>query len=188
MKGKALALFFLTILTGCGYHLQKSRTAVFVPYIEGDSLGLLTSALEYQVAASPVFYLSEAGAPLQVKVEEKTQVIGYQRDIEGSSQNDRLLPNEAKRMATAIVTFNKTHFRVESAVCFDFIDSDALQDVTFFLDGSRLSTLQFSLGQLDSREGAFANASQALYTKLSEKIVDKLLFLQIRDQGPCTMQ
>ena len=95
----------------------------------------------------------------------------------------RLYPDEGRKTITALVTLQdfKTKqplikpFRVTSQTSYDFVNPVAKKDIEFIdLNGIKKSTLQYSLGQLDSEEGARGEASNLLYQDLAFKIAEVL--------------
>ena len=181
-------------LYGCGYHfegsqetLTSSSLGISIPYVMGDQEGKLTDALIKQVSLSGFFhYQADAHLQLQASIlQDQNEQIGYQYDrdpIKGSLIK-RLIPNEGRRELVVEISLidlreNQTllgPLKVKGSSDYDFVNSDSIRD-TSFIDpsGKRESVLFFSLGQLDSFEGASASAATPLYQKLSQKIVQGL--------------
>lgn len=183
------ASFFL-LLTGCGgYHLitPQSIYKVCVPFIEGDKTGAITQAVTTELVHTGLFRLCGEGAPYQLTVkivEDRFDDISYQYDVEASNQAsvNRLVPNQSRRTVKAFVSLENRRrgccvidaFEVSSSVQIDYVNSESLGDLAFNLDGVSTSVLDFSLGQLDSVEGARANSVIPLARDLAHKISEGL--------------
>lgn len=177
-------------LTSCGYYWQHPEElsayyrTLSVPYIIGDLEGLFTDELVKAVGRSSQFtYSKEGEIILEGKLtNDQTTHIGWQYDrdpVKGERIN-RLIPNEGRREVT--VQFSLVSVRtgqvlygpidVTAYTDYDFVDSDSLFDTSFLTPkGGRQSVLFFSLGQLDSTQGAQNAVLKPLYRKLAEKIV-----------------
>lgn len=119
-------------------------------------------------------------------VKEHTDQIGYEYDRHALSSQieDRLLANEARRTLIAIAslrdrTTGELIFGPEEVSGegeYDYLNGDS---VTFygFVDsaGMPTSVLQFSLGQLDSVDGASTDALTPAYRMLSQRLASGLL-------------
>lgn len=188
---KLLNFCFLLFLTGCGYHFEDPDQlgahfqTISVPYIEGDLDGMLTDALIKAVALSNQFAYAKGGELiLEGEItSDQTSHIGWQYDRSPttSERQNRLVPNEGRReiaLSFSLISARtgKTLYGpivVKASSDFDFVDSDSLLDTSFVTPtGGRQSTLFFSLGQLDSVEGAKAAVLTPLYQKLAYKIVE----------------
>ena len=89
------------------------------------------------------------------------------------------MPQENRRSLTAQVILTRGDeevvvgpLNITSSAEYDFIDVNSLKTVSFINDqGKREKTISFSLGQLDSVEGAQDAARSPLYRQLAQKIV-----------------
>ncbi|MCB1085095.1 MAG: hypothetical protein KDK60_03230 [Chlamydiia bacterium] len=191
MRVLLLLLLISFAVVSCGYRLGgedslASQTTISIPYVQGDDDGLLTETLIRAIAANPQFsYVSKGGVlSLEAKIiSDRCDHIGYQydRDPLTGARIHRLVPNEGRR--EIIVEFSLVNARsnvviippttVKASSDYDFVDSDSLQDTSFLNRwGARESALFFSMGQLDSMEGAQAAARKPLYAQLVQKIID----------------
>lgn len=179
--------------SSCGYHVDDDESlttslTLSVPYFSGDKDGALTDAVIKALALSGKFNYSnhESALTLEGKILQDTcENIGYQYDrnpISGTRKN-RLIPNEGRRdimvQITVIDNFSKKiicgPFNISAYSDYDFVDSDSLQDASFVdRKGMRDSALFFSLGQLDSMDGAMAASQAPLHRRLAIKIVEGL--------------
>ena len=190
MRPLLLLLCSACALTGCGYHLQDTpRLSMSIPYVCGDEEGKLTDALVKQVARSCEFvYAPNRTGTLVLEgeiIKDTREYIGFQfdrRPVSGERVN-RLVPNEERREVTVRLTLFDARtgkiiygpFDVKESSDYDFVDPDSLRDVSFIdRRGRRQSSLFFSLGQLDSREGAGQVALDPLYKKLAYVVVEGL--------------
>jgi hypothetical protein len=179
-------LLSLIVLSSCGYHTDTQEETLSVPYFEGDTDGKLTDSVIRAVTASGNFeYLGRGGhLLLEGKVVSDTDHhIGYQferRPISGKRVH-LLVPNEGRREIIVEMTLIDTRTqkivygpqRISAYGDFDFIDSDSLRDASFInTDGVRESSLFFSMGQLDSVDGAKGAALDSVYRQLALKIVE----------------
>jgi hypothetical protein len=182
----SLTFFVLLLLCGCGYRCTDrdanlSAMRIQVPYIAGDTSALLNNELVYQLAASGKFYPVQSGgdAIVQVEIIENTHDrIGfrYDRDNPKGRLEKNLLGVENRRFITAkVCVLDATSGRpllepqeVSAAVDYDYTDPGSPRDLLLRSD---IPMMEFSLGQLDSREGAHDAAAKPLFQKLSQKIV-----------------
>ncbi len=183
-------LVFLILLTSCSYQLEQRGSfseniaTLSIPFIKGDLDGKLTEAIIKQIAyAGDYRYVSHEGDYLlEINIlSDNNDQIGYQYDRASGSGKliKHLEPNEGRRGIT--VNIQLIHAITQAILLpltqvsaysdFDFVDSDSIQDVSFMnLRGTRDSVLSYSLGQLDSKEGALDAASYPLYQALGKKI------------------
>jgi Lipopolysaccharide-assembly len=178
------------VLSACGYRAEGGRsghvTTITVPYVQGDAEGELTDQLIKQLSASGRFEVVQRGGCLCLNVsliDNSSERIGYQysRDDTKRKLHKNLLATENRRLVTAEVTLVNTVSEeillgpslVKASAEYDYIDSGSLRDLTFInSQGKKEKTLTFSLGQLDSIEGAQDDAAVPLYRALAQKIVD----------------
>ncbi len=67
-------------------------------------------------------------------------------------------------------------YAITASSDYDYIDGDSIQDLTFVdTQGVFTTVLPFSLGQLEPVESAQEAATQPLYRRLAQKIVDRFL-------------
>lgn len=185
-----LLLSLLALLTGCGYHSEDPNQfsanyqTLAVPYIVGDQEGLLTDELIKAIALSGQFTYSENGELIlegKIKTDQTTHIgWQYDRDPITAKRINRLIPNEGRREVsvefslisarTGKCIYGPTEIKADST--YDFIDPDSPLDISFLNSAKeRQSVLFFSLGQLDSSEGAQNAALAPLYRKLAYKII-----------------
>jgi len=190
-----LILLNLFFLTSCGYHTEDSNSrTISIPYVKGDQEGLLTDALVKAVSLSNQFTYAK-GAELTLEAEivyDRTEHIGWKYDRKPTSGEriNRLVPSEDRREVTirfslisersGKVIYGPTEVTADSA--FDFVDSDSSLDTSFITpSGRRSSALFFSLGQLDSAEGAKHAALTPLYRKLAHKTIEGIENISFRN-------
>jgi len=59
---------------------------------------------------------------------------------------------------------------------YDYYDPESIRDLSFVTNqGYRIATINFSLGQLDSIEGAVDDVAVPVYHSLAQKIVDGII-------------
>jgi hypothetical protein len=161
---------------------------VTVPYVQGDSDGSLTNELIRALAASGTFECVRQGGRYVLKVAvtaDSSQRIGsrYDREDPSGKLKKNLIPTESRRTLTAEVSLIDAATDeilvgpavVEACAEYDYVDSSSITDLSFVdPGGGRRTVINFSLGQLDSIEGAQDDASAPLYRRLAQKIVDSL--------------
>ncbi|MCB1109487.1 MAG: hypothetical protein KDK64_00755 [Chlamydiia bacterium] len=161
---------------------------ISVPYFKGDDKGFLTDTVVKALVSSGNFnYANKGGAMVLegVIVSDTCEHIGYQYDRHPVSGEriHRLIPNEGRREIMVQITLIDSRslktlygpFVVSASSDYDFVDSDSLQDASFInRRGVRESVLFFSLGQLDSVDGAKAASLDPIYHRLAQKITEGL--------------
>lgn len=184
--------FVFLLLYGCGYHLGQGDQpfpTISLPYVEQDLDGELTAELTHQLASSGSFSYKHRGGSLILKVElspKETTQIGYRRDRhKDGTLKKNIVPIEARDTITATVSLIEKSsckvvfgpIKITADTDYDFVDQDSLDDLSFFSqNGKRITVLDFSLGQLESRGSAQSAAQKPLYRKLAKKIVDVISF------------
>lgn len=185
LKLLILAILLPFSLTSCGYHRSSSedKTTLSIPYVEGDSQGQLTAELVRQIASYGIYDFVKKDGDLTLTVTlvgDKSDVIGFQYDLtEKKGKIERnLMPQENRRIITAQVTVTRGctdevvvgPLNISASTDFDYIDVNSLKTVSFINDGKREKTISFSLGQLDSIEGAQDASLTPIYRQLAQKI------------------
>jgi hypothetical protein len=189
-----LIIILLTLCSGCGYRFQEDfkeirDVRVSIPYIKGDYDGRFTDELIKAIASStPLRYVTfDPEWVLKVEIlSEETEQIGYRYDREEDNNSliKHLSSTESRRTMTIEVTLFEQITEnpilgpelVTGSSDYDYVDSDSASDLSFINPaGQRTSVLTFSLGQLDSNEGAQDAALIPLYRSLAKKVVDGLL-------------
>ena len=109
----SFCLFCLLPISSCGFRLatsvdKESCRTVNIPYVQGDSGGLLTSDLiKYIEKQSPLAFVSEGGSlTLQVKLlDEKYENTGFRynpHDLHHGKK--KIIPNETRQKDLAEIT------------------------------------------------------------------------------------
>lgn len=188
---KRFKCFLFFFLVGCGYHFESEEDqltcqgqTLVVPYVQGDIDGQFTDALIKAIALSPhLTYAKEGELILEASLSDDSLThIGWQydRDPLSGDRINRLIPNEGRLELSVTLSLTSSRTKkvlhgpitVSAHSDFDFVDTDSLLDTSFLTpDGRRQSSLFFSLGQLDSREGALESSRAFLFHKLAKKIV-----------------
>jgi hypothetical protein len=186
-------LAFSSFLCGCGYSVQGSSTSnqalmVSIPLIHEDDDGILRNCLAREISETGKYRYSSSDTlnELVIKFEnEYVDTIGYEWDVNAATgvNLNRLYPDEGRKTVVALVTLldSKTKkpivepFKVSASANYDFVNPVALKDIEFQdMWGQKQTTLQYSLGQLDSEEGARSVSHHPLYQELAKKIVEGL--------------
>lgn len=187
-------LFLVSLLlSSCGYHAANSsgdeKRVVSIPVIQEDDDGVLRNTLARAISATGKYRYSSNDAPaeLVVKFENTyTDTIGYAWDVNAATgvNVNRLYQSEGRKTIVALITLKNAKtgdllvepFRVSAQVNYDFVNPSALKNIEFTNGvGSKETTLHYSLGQLDSEEGARSEATHPLYQELANKIAEVLV-------------
>lgn len=190
---KNIFIFFLfsLLLSSCAYHLKQAQEikSLNVHYIYGDTDGLLTKELIYQISSSGAFDYKTTNSDYTLKVSIdnlSNDQIGfrYDRHNDGSLKKF-LMPTESRQKITASVSIiseknDKVVFGpkiITADVDYDYVEQDSLKDLSFInAKNIRVPVLPFSVGQMESINAATEAALIPLYRILSQKIVDLLVF------------
>ena len=194
MKRLFLHLCTLLFLSGCGYHFDNeetrgSVTTISVPYIKGDLEGHLNTELIRALSNSGHFDCVQNGGQFILEVSivgDSDNRIGYRfdRDPETGKLRDNVIGTENRRTILANISLIETYTHnavfgpqtVKAYADYDYVDSNSIRDLTFITpQGVPEKVLDFSLGQLDSVDGAHDDASIVIYRYLAQKIVDGLI-------------
>lgn len=173
--------------SSCGYRVadQDAKTTISIPYIEGDHHGQLTSELARQLTVSGLYDLvsSDGDLILQVAiVADQNNIIGfrYDRSEESGKLEKNLMATENRRILSAQVAIVDSHngkavigpLKISGFGEYDYIDVSSLRELAFVTpSGKREKVIDFSLGQLDSIEGAQDDVLTPTYRQLAQKIV-----------------
>ena len=184
MKFYFLALLFLS---SCGYHYISCEgshsgggPSISIPYIHGDPDAILNNELAHALASSGEFKVEQSGGDLYLQVvlvSDTNDRVGfrYDRDNQEGHLERNLLGVENRRTIVAEVTLTKAETgkkvisqqTVTASVVYDYTDPGSPRDLLF----SEIDpVIQFSLGQLDSQEGALDDSSKPIFRQLSQKI------------------
>jgi hypothetical protein len=185
---RSLLTLLLTLnLTGCGYSTVQpdDKTTVSIPYIEGDHEGQLTAELARQLNASGVYDLVSSGGDLVLKVAligERNDIIGFRYDRSEVSEKleKNLLATENRKVLSAQITLVRPiseevvlgPIMISGFADYDYIDVSTLRELAYITpSGKREKVIDFSLGQLDSVEGAQDTVLTPAYRQLAQKII-----------------
>ncbi len=167
-------LLALVCLTACGYHLGTGSLAsryqtISVPYVKGDSEGIMTAALIEKVSTQSMIRYTNTDGDLLLKVcidKPKGRNIGFRYAPKNSKV---VVANEGRLTQTATVTL------VDCENCCTVLgpfEVTAIFDYDFEPDMGTVNQHAFSLGQLEMNSLAKDAATPALHNLLAEKIVD----------------
>lgn len=166
--------FALLILTSCGYHLGTGSLAsryetITIPYVVGDSQGIMTKALIEKVSTQSMLHYANTDGDLLLKVcmsGPKSRNIGFRY----APKNPKVVvANEGRLTQTATVTLVDCE---SNCTVLGPVEVTATFDYDFESDFGTINQHAFSLGQLEMDSLAKDAATPALYNLLAEKIVD----------------
>ena len=180
MKRWVLAL---ALLSSCGYQFvssAKDPISLSIPFIAGDPEALLQTELTRSLASTGGFTVKPSGGEYTLVVsleEDEDERVGfrYDRDNTEGTLEKNLLGVENRRHVKAKVSLIKastgeeliTDEAVKAFVVYDYTDPGSPRDLVF---SEKQSVMQFSLGQLDSYEGAFDSSSKPVFMQLAKSI------------------
>jgi hypothetical protein len=187
---EAVACVFFLMLASCGYHFEdeeyeaEMRRTISVPYIQGDVQGQLTNEVIRQISHAGCYEYVREGGALTLKIEivaDSTNKIGYRYDRNEQTcvRSKNIQPVESRREVTVEVSLIDEASMIDivkptlvrSTSEYDFVGTHSLCDLSFINNGRRVTVESFSLGQLDSVEGAQDDTLTPLYRELARKIV-----------------
>lgn len=189
------AFFAISILlSACGYHVENANAeagpiTISVPYIKGDPDGMLGSELVHVLSSSGQFDCIQTGGMLILEaaiIAEGDDRIGFRfdRDPTSGALRDNIVGTENRLTISAEVKLIDAYTNevvigpqiVKAYADYDYVDSNSIRDLTFFTpNGTSEKVLDFSLGQLDSFEGAHDDSLAVIYRHLAQKIVDGVI-------------
>ena len=192
-KSNIFLSVFLFLLSGCGYNTVGGQTggnmvSVSIPVIRDDDDGTLRNCIARSLSESGKFQYSSGKAPFELIVaiqNSYTDTIGYEWDVNAASGGEvsRLYPDEGRKTVVALITLQDVNtkepllkpFTISLQADYDYVNPVAKKDIEFKdAFGNNRTTLQYSLGQLDSEEGARSEAVESVYRQLAGKIVEVL--------------
>ncbi len=192
---KVIKFLLMLLLFGCGYHFEGSEqsttsmTTISVPYIKGDREGQLNTEIVRALSASGQFDCVQSGGMWILEaaiVAESDDRIGfrYDRDPTSGHLRDNIVGTENRRTINVQISLIDGYTSevvlgpqiVKAFADYDYVDSNSVRDLTFIgPHGAYEKVLDFSLGQLDSIEGAHDDSAALIYRILAQKIVDGII-------------
>ncbi|MCI0381725.1 MAG: hypothetical protein L0207_01545 [Chlamydiae bacterium] len=198
-----LSYFFLFfLLTSCGYRLDtplgfESKPSISVPFVNGDFEGKLTNAIVQALCESGSFRYQKHDGRLNLLVTvfgggDERIGFRYDRNPKTGKRRHNLIGTENRRTilveVKVIDTFSDKILlgpsNIAAEVDYDYVDGSSIVDLSFInLQGIRETVISFSLGQLDSKDGASIDALSPLYRIVAQKIVDGILVHDLNESS-----
>ena len=192
-----LKLLSLLSLSSCGYSTYQpdDKTTISIPYIQGDREGQLTAELTRQLTASGLYEIVSSQGDLVLHVSligDQNAIVGfrYDRSEESGKLEKNLMATENRRLLSATVTVSQLGkdvpltgpITITGSGEYDYIDVSTLRELAFVSSSGKLEkAIDFSLGQLDSVEGAQDAVLTPAYSQLAKKIVAALQRANFKD-------
>lgn len=169
---------------------RGEKISISVPYVIGDNEGALTEALARAISRTANFeYRKDDGDwILNAKIlRTNNDRIGYRydRDDESGKLRKNIIGTENRKEITVEVSVIDAITEkliagpqvIKADAQYDYVDPNSLQDLSFIDPdtGRRVTSIAFSLGQLDSVGTAGEDAIYPIYKILAQKIVDGLI-------------
>lgn len=185
----SILLFILSC--GCGYRWQPDypegiRPRFTVPFVAGDESGCLTAEIARALSSSGSIDVVSSGGDYELQVSilnHGVENIGYREDpqkVDGKVRKNLLGCEGRKTLTLQAVVYRGTEavygpYQISSEAEYDYVDGDSIQDLTFVSpEGTVVTVLPFSLGQLESIEAAQEAATHPLYRRIAQKVVDAI--------------
>jgi hypothetical protein len=184
----------LFLLSGCGYRFEGSEAdaqaiTITVPYIKGDLEGVLNNEIVRALSTSGQFECVQNGGALTLEaaiLSEGDDRVGYRydRDPTNGQLRTNIVGTENRLNVTAEVKLIDAYTgellmgpqQVKAFAVYDYYDNNSIKDLTFIgPHGQPQKVLDFSLGQLDSVEGAHDDSFTPIFRMLAQKIVDGVI-------------
>jgi len=191
-------LILLLLLTSCGYRFEGGeKIAISIPYVQGEFEGELTDALAAALSNTSQFRYTRGPGDWTLKAKllgTENDNIGYrydQKPLKGTEQPNVIAVENRKIISVEVSVVNSTtgtlvwgpHI-LKADTTYDYVDPNALSDVAAFfrkdaegdvIPDSVISTMDFSLGQLDSVGAAGEDAIYPIYKEIARKVVEGLV-------------
>ncbi len=199
---KILVSCFCICVSACGYRFDgasnlDAQSTLSIPFVQGDSAGQLTNELTKLMSSSGTFKCVQNGGRYTLKVvvlSDGSERIGFRYDREGKNNKRRkdLIAVENRRTIVAEVNLIDSLTQevilgpeiVRADADYDYANPNSIRDLRFITPtGTSQAIVDFSLGQLDSIEGAQDAATTPLYSHLAQKIVDGIVSVITTDIG-----
>ena len=195
MRRFGVLMLLALSLSACRYKEAALRIngdtviATSIPVIKKDPDGILRNYLAREMATSGSIYYRDSGAryALKVKIDkDDNSKISFMWDRDPvTNENLKVYyPSEGMREVVAKVELVEIGtgkavmepFFISATADYDFVNPTVRESVQFRdALGGEESILQYSLGQLDSEEGAKGASYNPVYKRLAKKIVSRLL-------------
>lgn len=192
MKRQICFALIFCLLSSCAYHYERKLSepvVISVPYIKGDREGTLNAQIVKALSASGMFECIHENAEYVLEVailSDSDSRIGYRYDRNPTSGKLRknIVGTENRQVLVAEVKVLNSYTQeiilgpqtVKGFSEYDYVDSNSIRDLTFITtDGVAERVLDFSLGQLDSIEGAHDDGLSVAYLDLTDKIVSGVI-------------
>ena len=185
-----LKLLSLLSLSSCGYSTYQpdDKTTISIPYIQGDREGQLTAELTRQLTASGLYEIVSSQGDLVLHISligDQNDIVGfrYDRSEESGKLEKNLMATENRRLLSATVMVSELGkdapltgpVTITGSGEYDYIDVSTLRELAFLSSSGKIEkAIDFSLGQLDSVEGAQDAVLTPAYSQLAKKIVAAL--------------
>jgi len=200
MKKTSFLAVCLLLCTSCNYkvaqleHNGDRALETSIPVIKKDAKGILRNQIAREMAYTNRFNYKDRNAKYKLLVtitEDSTSKIAFMWDRNPQTNADLevFYPTEGQREVVAKVELVDAKsgekviepFFLKAESIYDFVNP-TVPGTLEFNDPyvGDLSVLQYSLGQLDSEEGAQAESYRPAYEDLAKKIVSRLAKSKIK--------
>ncbi len=183
----------LLLFASCGYHFEGSeknaQTTLSIPYIKGDGQGILNTELVKVLSSAHLFDYVQNGGALTLEaslIADGDDRIGFRfdRDPATGKRRDNIVGTENRRSMSVQIQLIDTYTQkvvfgpqvISATADYDYVDENSIRDLAFITPpGTPVTVLNFSLGQLDSVDGAHDDSDRVVYRQLAQKIADILV-------------
>lgn len=188
---RIVVLLGLMCLTSCGYHVERGeKIAISVPYVIDDYEGALTQELARAISRTANFRYTQGEGDWIISakiIRTNNDRIGFRydrRDKSGQLRKNIVGIENRKEISVEVSVINATTCCtilgpqiIKADSQYDYVDPNSLRDLSFIDpdNGERVTSITFSLGQLDSVGSAGEDATYPVFRLLAQKIVDGLI-------------
>ena len=199
---RKFSFVLLLLLLGCGYRFEGGESkedviGISIPYIKGDGEGRLNTELAKALSNSGMFDYVQNGGELILHaaiIADGDERIGFRfdRDPTSGKLRDNIVGTENRRALSVQISLVDAYTQetvlepqvINAVADYDYVDSNSIRDLTFVApNGTPQKVLDFSLGQLDSFEGAHDDTGIVVYRVLAQKIVEGLIVKNAVDRA-----
>jgi len=186
---KKLLIFAVLAFTSCSYHVVDNSNSLLlgIPFIQGDKDGSFSKILTQEIASSGLaeFRSRDTRYELHITMNpDALERIGFRYDrFADGTLRPNIVGTETRKTVNISVELYDTLFEkviygpknFQAHTDFDYVDPDNIIEMSFVApDGQRELAFNYSLGQLNTIEGAQDTANLSVYRILSKKIADEL--------------
>lgn len=202
MKNLALALMLAVATASCKYQTaciqsnQSQPVQTSIAVVKKDPNGYLRNFVAQEMAKTPCLDFKQWDAKYELKIDivgDRCSKISFmwdrhpgtniRKEVFYNSEGSREIVAKVQLVDARTKKIAIKPFFLRTFADYDFVNPTNRSNIEFDEDDRAASILQYSLGQLDSEEGAKIESYRAAYQRLAEKIVSRLAKSRINTEG-----